>query len=313
MAITSTDVSTPSDTHPESSRVDNPATPTAAAERCIPNPWAEGVCWGTLGWFAMIHLGALAAPFFFSWQGLIVAVALVWLTGGVGICLGYHRQLTHCSFETYPWLRRALAMCGTLAGEGSPISWVAIHRKHHKHSDREGDPHSPHDGGWWSHVLWMLPRSNRLPPEMVERYGKDLLRDPYMRMLDRTFLLWHMVMGVGLLAVGWVVWGPYIGVSMLVWGLFLRLAFVMHSTWLVNSASHMWGYRNYDTRDDSRNLWWVGLLAFGEGWHNKHHAYPGRARHGHRWWEFDFTYRTICLMERLGLAWRVNHGRKKDR
>jgi len=285
----------------------------ASEQRCIADPWRLGLRWDTLIWFGLIHVGALAALLVFSWQGLAVAVFFTWLTGAVGVCLGYHRLLTHASFRTYPFVQRALAVCGTLAGEGSPIAWVSVHRKHHHYSDREGDPHSPRDGGWWSHVLWMLSHQNDLPPEMVERYAKDLTRQRFMRFLDRTFLLWHLTLGGLLLAAGWAIWGPYVGVSMALWGMCLRLTFVLHSTWLVNSAAHMWGYRNYETKDDSRNLWWVGLLAFGEGWHNNHHAFPGRARHGHRWWEFDFTYRTICLMERLGLAWRVNHGRaKKD-
>ena len=111
-------------------------------------------------------------------------------------------------------------------------------------------------------------------------------------------------------ATGWAVWDLRTGVSLVLWGMFFRLACVLHVTWLVNSASHIWGYRNYETRDNSRNLWWVGLLAFGEGWHNNHHAFPGRARHGHRWWEFDLTYRTICLLEKCGLVWNVLRGKK---
>jgi stearoyl-CoA desaturase (delta-9 desaturase) len=126
-----------------------------------------------------------------------------------------------------------------------------------------------------------------------------------MRMLNRTFLLWHLGLGVILFCLGWLPWDPYTGASFVVYGMFVRLVYVLHITWLVNSASHMWGYRNYETRDDSRNLWWVGLLAFGEGWHNNHHAWQRAARHGHRWWELDVTYMTIAIMRRLGLAWNV--------
>lgn len=276
-----------------------------------PYDWSEGVQWWTAGWIGLLHLGALAAPFTFTWQGLAAAAVLFWMTGALGICLGYHRLLTHGSFKTYPLVRRSLAVLGTLAGEGSPLFWVAAHRKHHVFSDQEGDPHSPRDGAWWSHVFWLFPRNRDHWQQTVQRYAKDLLKDPFMRLLDATFILWHLALGAGLLAVGWVVWDLATGVSMLLWGMFLRLVCVLHTTWLVNSATHMWGYRNYETRDDSRNLWWVGLLASGEGWHNNHHAFPGRARHGHRQWEFDLTYRTICIMERLGLAWRVNHGRAK--
>ena len=205
-------------------------------------------------------------------------------------------------------------MLGTLAGEGPPITWVAVHRKHHRFSDQQGDPHSPHDGGWWSHVLWMFPRPNDPKwQKMMQTYGKDMLKDPFFRLLDKTFLLWHIGLGVILLSAGWLCWDLRTGISLLVWGMFLRLVYVLHITWLVNSASHMWGYRNYETSDDSRNLWWVGLLAFGEGWHNNHHAFPGRAAHGHRWWEIDVTYLAILAMEKVGLAWKVIRGRAKVR
>ena len=145
----------------------------------------------------------------------------------------------------------------------------------------------------------------------MQTYGKDLLKDPFFRLLDKTFLLWHIGLGVILLSAGWLCWDLRTGISLLVWGMFLRLVYVLHITWLVNSASHMWGYRNYETSDDSRNLWWVGLLAFGEGWHNNHHAFPGRAAHGHRWWEVDVTYLAILALEKVGLAWKVIRGRWK--
>jgi stearoyl-CoA desaturase (delta-9 desaturase) len=128
-----------------------------------------------------------------------------------------------------------------------------------------------------------------------------------MHFIHRTFLLWHAAMGIGLLAAGWLLFGPFTGVSWLLWGMAVRMVVVFHVTWLVNSATHMWGYRNYTTGDDSRNLWWVGLLAFGEGWHNNHHAFQRMAKHGHRWWEIDVTYWAILAMERLGLAWNVVH------
>ena len=145
---------------------------------------------------------------------------------------------------------------------------------------------------------------------MLQRYGKDLLQDPFMRLLDKTFLLWHIALGAEPCwpSAGWA--GTCrTGMSFLVYGMFVRMVYVLHVTWFVNSATHMWGYRNYETTDDSRNLWWVGLLAFGEGWHNNHHAFPGRARHGHRWWEIDMTYWVIWAMEKVGLAWNVVRAR----
>ncbi len=254
----------------------------------------------------MLHAGALAAPLFFTWKGVVVAVVLAWVSGGLGICLGYHRLLTHRGFNTYPIVRRTLAWLGTMGGEGPPITWIAVHRKHHQFSDQEGDPHSPHDGPWWSHVLWLFPR-RRDPQrsELLKRYAPDLLKDPFMGFLDRSFLFWHFALGAALLGLGWWCWDLRTGLSLLLFGTFLRLVWVLHVTWLVNSASHIWGYRNYETSDNSRNLWWVGLLAYGEGWHNNHHAFQRCARHGHRWWEIDVTYVVIWIMERLGLAWDV--------
>jgi len=277
-----------------------------AAEREMVRLWSNGMDWPVIGWIAVLHLGALAAPFCFTWVGLATFCILSWMTGGLGICLGYHRLLTHSSFQTYTWVRRLFGLLGTLAGEGPPITWISVHRKHHRFSDQEGDPHSPHDGGWWSHMLWLFPRPNDPKwQKMMQTYGKDMLKDPFFRLLDKTFLLWHIGLGAILLTVGWLCWDLRTGVSLLVWGMFLRLVYVLHITWLVNSASHIWGYRNYETSDDSRNLWWVGLLAFGEGWHNNHHAFPGRAAHGHRWWEIDVTYMAILAMEKVGLAWKV--------
>jgi stearoyl-CoA desaturase (delta-9 desaturase) len=128
-----------------------------------------------------------------------------------------------------------------------------------------------------------------------------------MRFLDRTFILWHIGLGVVLFAIGYALSGTYMGMSLLVYGLFLRLVYVLHATWFVNSATHLWGYRNYETTDHSRNLWWVALLTYGEGWHNNHHAFQRMARHGHRWWEIDVTYGVILLLEKVGLAWNVVH------
>lgn len=268
--------------------------------------WASGIDWPIAGWIAFLHAGALAAPFFFSWQGVVAVVVLGWISGGLGICLGYHRLFSHASFNTYRPVRWLIALFGVLAGEGPVIHWVAVHRKHHAMSDKEDDPHSPRDGFWWSHVQWIFPRLSREEvSELHERYAPDLLRDPVLRIFEKTFLLWHWALGFALFALGYFVWDARIAWSLVIYGIFLRLVLVLHSTWFVNSATHVWGYRNYETRDDSRNLWWVALLTFGEGWHNNHHAFPRMATAGHRWWEFDVTYRTIRLMEKLGLAWNV--------
>ncbi len=268
--------------------------------------WSFGFDWPTLIGLAVIHLGLVAAPFFFTWKAALLALTLTWITGGLGITLGFHRLFTHQSFETYRPVKWLVAMFGTLAGQGPPITWVATHRKHHRHSDQDSDPHSPRHGTWWSHVLWLLPRhSSWLQRRWQRRYAPDLLRDRFMRFLTKSYVWWHLGAGVALFGVGWLGWNFFTGVSFVVYGVFVRLVYVWHITWMVNSATHIWGYRTYETTDNSRNNWFVGLLAFGEGWHNNHHASQRAARHGQRWWEFDITYVTICVMEWFGLAWNV--------
>lgn len=267
--------------------------------------WASGFNWPTILWLAVIHLGALAAPWTFSWSGLIVMLLLSWLTGGIGICLGYHRLFTHRSFAVVQPLRWLIAVLGSLAGQGPLIDWVADHRKHHARSDQEGDPHSPKDGAWWSHVLWLTSARSRGDEAHRGRFAPDLLKEPALVWIDRLFLPLHLVFAVLVFGLGFWIGGLALACSLLVWGVFLRLTYVLHATWLVNSATHMWGYRNYDTRDNSRNLWWVALLTYGEGWHNNHHAFPRMARNRHRWWEFDPTFEIIRLLGALGLAWDI--------
>jgi stearoyl-CoA desaturase (delta-9 desaturase) len=262
--------------------------------------------WPVIGWIIVVHAGALAAPFFFTWKALALCLFLCWLTGSIGVCLGYHRLLTHGSFRTYRPMRWLLALVGGLSGEGSAITWVANHRKHHMFSDKEGDPHSPRDGRWWSHMLWLFPDFGRKHLRtMAERFAPDLDHDPVMRFLHKFFLPSHVLLGALLFAVGYFGWNAYTGWSFVAWGMFVRLVYVLHVTWFVNSATHIWGYRNYDTTDDSKNLWWVGLLAFGEGWHNNHHAFQHMAKAGHKWWELDVTYWAILALEKVGLAWNV--------
>ena len=268
--------------------------------------WKNGFEWPAVIWIGFVHLGCLAAPFYFTWNGLLLAAVLSWVTGSLGVCLGFHRLLTHASFETYRPLRWMFALFGTLAGEGPPIMWVSAHRKHHRFSDQEHDPHSPRDGAWWSHMNWMLPRYGKQHwANLYRQYAPDLMKDRSLRLLDRTFLWCHLSLAIVVFSTGWLVWDLRTGISFVVWGMFVRLTYMLHVTWAVNSATHMWGYRTYETRDNSRNLWWVGLLAFGEGWHNNHHAFQQTARHGHRWWELDATYAVIALMARTGLAWNI--------
>ncbi len=268
--------------------------------------FAHGIDWTAAAWIAIVHLGALAAFWTFTWQGLVAMLVLYWMTGGIGICLGYHRLLSHCSFETYRPVRWFLAWVGGLAGEGSAIHWCANHRIHHAKSDHEGDPHSPREGFVWSHFAWCL---QKLDPEtrqaMHKRWVPELQRDRVLQFLDQTFLLWQIVLAAALFAGGYYFGDLKIATSLLVWGVFLRMTIVLHATWCINSVTHVWGYKTYDNGDDSKNLWWVALITFGEGWHNNHHAYQRAANYGHRWWELDTTYLMIQVMRTLGLAWRV--------
>ncbi len=246
-----------------------------------------------------MHGGALAAPLTFTWPAFFLFAFLSWLTGGIGVCLCYHRLLTHQSFRVPKPVEYLLTFFGVLSSEGGPINWVARHRIHHAFPDTDKDPHSPRHGFWWSHMFWLFKHKPLLDNyELYRPYAQDLAQDPVQRFLNRTHGLYQILLGIGL-----YFWG---GWPFLVWGLFLRTVFVYHITWLVNSATHKWGYVGYAVNDDSRNLWWVALLSFGEGWHNNHHAFQRSARHGIKFWEFDQTYLTIRLMSFLKLAREIH-------
>ena len=265
------------------------------------------ISWWAIGWLGLAHAVVLGFAWYtFTWTGLAVMLGLHWLTGSIGISLGYHRLLTHSGMKTKTWFKYVLAGIGSLAGEGTPLDWVADHRKHHKHSDQEGDPHSPHDGSWWSHMFWLAYHThNGDRKAYLQKWAPDLYKLRGMRIMDYLFLPIHIASGAILFGVGYYFGGASFGASLLVWGLFVRLVGVLHATWMVNSASHMWGYKNYETTDDSRNNWLVAIIAYGEGWHNNHHAHPRMAKHGHKWWEFDITWQAIRLFRTLGLVWDV--------
>jgi stearoyl-CoA desaturase (delta-9 desaturase) len=258
----------------------------------------HNIDWPVLGWMVAMHVGALAAPFFFTWQALGVTVFLHWLTLSIGICLGYHRFLSHKSMRLRTPVEFFVTLCGVLSGEGTPLAWASTHRLHHQQSDKEGDPHSPLDGPWWSHIMWLFVKHTPAEKDaLYRRYVPELKDRPVLQMFERTYGLWLIGTGVILFAIG--------GWPMLLWGLCARMTFAYHSTWFVNSATHLWGYRNYDTRDESRNLWWVAVVSYGEGWHNNHHAHPANARAGHKWYEIDPTFWVIKLLKVTGLAYDV--------
>ena len=255
----------------------------------------EGLNWTTVIAFTIFHAGAVAALFFFSWPAVVTALILYWMTLSFGIGMGYHRLLTHRSYKVPRLVEYFLTICGTMALEGGPIFWVANHRVHHQFSDKDGDPHTPRDGKWWSHIVWMLVGEvTQCDTEACTRYAPDLMKDPFHVWLSEYHYVPLAILGVALLVFG--------GLPFLLWGLFFRVVMGLHATWLVNSATHLWGKRRFATRDDSRNNWWVAMLTFGEGWHNNHHAHPTSARHGLAWYEIDMTWISIWILRNLGIA-----------
>jgi len=266
----------------------------------------EGINWLTLTFLIVFHLGAVAALFFYNWQRLTVMVALYVLAINVGIGMCYHRLLTHRGYQLPKWLEHSMAVCATLSLEGGPIFWVATHRVHHQLSDREGDPHTPREGGWWAHLGWIVwGNALHAQTHALARYVPDLDRDRFYLWLSKYHWIPITVSGALLFGLGWLGGGWTNAVGMLLWGGFLRVTLGLHATWLVNSATHLWGSRRFETRDDSRNNWWVALVTGGEGWHNNHHAHPVSARHGLAWYEIDPNYWGIWLLAKLGLARKI--------
>jgi len=255
--------------------------------------------WPSIAFFAAIHALALLAPWFFSWTGLGIAIFFHWLFGSLGICLGYHRLLTHRSLQVPKPLEYLFAICGALSLQGGPIFWVAGHRRHHLYTeDNDRDPYSARRGFWWSHMAWLFyKRPEFFDYNTYRQFAPDLDRDPFYRWLNKYFLLLQLPLGLALYALG--------GWSFVIYGMFVRIVLLWHSTWLINSATHIYGYRSHASEDNSRNLWWAALLTYGEGWHNNHHAHPNVAKAGWKWWEVDMTWWVIAAMKQVGLARRV--------
>jgi stearoyl-CoA desaturase (delta-9 desaturase) len=226
-----------------------------------------------------------------SWSEVAILGAMYSFTA-VGITIGYHRMLTHRSFEAHPAVRTLFLLLGSMAVEGPALVWASTHIKHHAASDTDDDPHSPLAGFFHAHVGWIL--DYQAEPQV---YGKWLLKDPIVMFMSKTFLVWA--------SLGFVI--PYLldGWTGVLWGGLVRVFLTHHVTWSVNSVCHTFGRRMFDTNDMSRNHWLVGLLAFGEGWHNNHHAFPRSAFHGQRWWQVDLSSYIIWTLEKLGLAWNV--------
>ncbi len=265
------------------------------SEASINDRREEEFNWTTAIFMLIFHACAVAAFFMFSWPALAVTIFLWWVSGSLGIGIGYHRLLTHRGYKTPKWVEYFLAVCGALALEGGQINWVVTHRIHHANTDRAGDPHTPRDGRWWAHMGWILRgTAQQHSPAVLWRYAPDLMKDPVHRFINRFYYAPLVICGLILLAVG--------GWPMVMWGIFLRVTFGLHATWLVNSATHLWGSQRFQTGDDSTNNWWVALMTFGEGWHNNHHAHPTSARHGLAWYELDINWIGIRALQLLGLA-----------
>jgi stearoyl-CoA desaturase (delta-9 desaturase) len=241
---------------------------------------------------------AVWALFNFSWANLTAALITWWVAGSWGIGMGYHRLLTHRGFQTPKFVEYFLAFCGTLALQSGAVNWVTTHRIHHAFTETDKDPHSPRSGTFWAHIGWIFRGTAQNQTEETQwRYSPDLMKDKVHVFLSNYYYVTPILAGVILFLIG--------GWTMVLWGIFLRTIAGWHFTWLVNSATHLWGTRRFETRDDSRNNGLIAALTFGEGWHNNHHAHPRSAKHGLTWYEFDVNWVQIKALEKLGLAKNV--------
>lgn len=256
--------------------------------------------------YVLLHVLLLALPFTYTPEALFLALFLYFFTICFGVTLGYHRLLCHRSYKTYRPIAAILAFLGCLSFQRGPIWWTACHRLHHREVDKTADPHSPNVSFLWSHLLWPFFRHPELDsPTARNRLARDLSLNPAMKFLEKYYTAINILFLISLFVVGHVVGGFKLAWSFLVWGGFLRIVCCLHITWLVNSVCHIWGYRNYETPDRSRNNWLVAFLTYGEGWHNNHHHDARAARNGHYWYEIDLTYYLIKVMQIIGLAYDI--------
>lgn len=259
-------------------------------EASTPERWN----WHTIFFVSVFHILAVVALFNFSWSNLGAAFVAWWVAASWGIGIGYHRLFTHRGFKASKGVERFFATCGALGLQSGPISWVSTHRIHHAFTETERDPHSPRNGTYWAHIGWIFQGTGQGQSQATkQRYCPDMVNDPYLLWLDKYYYLIIVAAAAVMFAIG--------GWTMVLWGVFLRTAVSWHFTWLVNSATHLWGSRRFETRDDSRNNALVAAVTFGEGWHNNHHAFPRSAKHGFTWKEFDINWYQLRLLEKLGV------------
>jgi len=257
-----------------------------------------GVNWKNVAILTTFHLLAIPVLFTFTWQNLAALIIGNWVVGSFGVGLGWHRLLTHRSFSVPKWLEYALTVIGTMSIQDSPDKWVATHRIHHAFTETEKDPHSTRPGFWWAQIGWIVwGTAQDHDSATLKRYVPDLLKDKGQVLISRYYYLPIIISAAILFAIG--------GWTMVVWGVASRVVLGWHTTWFVNSLSHIYGKRPHQTDDDSTNNWFVAILTFGEGWHNNHHAFPTSARHGLQWYQFDMNWITIRIFERFGWAKQV--------
>lgn len=254
-----------------------------------------GINWKNVTIIASFHLLAIPALFTFSWQNVAALIVGNWIVGSLGVGLGWHRLLTHRGFKAPKWLEYTLSIFATMSIQDSPDKWVATHRMHHKFTETEQDPHTTNKGFLWAQIGWIVwGTAQDHDRKTLQKYVPDLMKDKGHALISRFYYLPIIVSAFILLAIG--------GWSMVVWGVFARVVVGWHTTWFVNSLSHIYGSRPHETSDDSTNNWFVALLTFGEGWHNNHHAFPTSARHGLEWYQFDMNWIAIRFLEKLGWA-----------
>ncbi len=253
------------------------------------------VLWGVLFALVAFHAAAVWALFSFSWANLAAVAILWWISGSLGIGLGYHRLLTHRGYKTSKWMEYFLTLCASLAIQGGPLSWVTTHRIHHAVTETDADPHSPKKGFFWAHAGGVIMGGSELYDDATrKRYSPDIVKDKFHMFMEKYYWISSIIVGAILFAIG--------GWSMVLWGIGFRTVWGWHSVWIVNSITHIWGSRRFETLDTSTNNALVAILAWGEGWHNNHHAFPRSSRHGMAWYEFDFNWSQIWLLEKLGLV-----------
>lgn len=257
-----------------------------------------GINWKNVTIIASFHLLAIPALFTFSWQNVGALIIGNWIVGSLGVGLGWHRLLTHRGFKAPKWLEYILSIFATMSIQDSPDKWVATHRIHHAFTETDKDPHSTKFGFWWAQMGWIVwGTAQDHDAATLKKYVPDLIKDRGHALISRFYYVPIILSATIFFTIG--------GWTMVVWGVFARVVVGWHTTWFVNSLSHIFGSRPFDTGDDSTNNWFVALLTFGEGWHNNHHMSPTSARHGLLWYQFDMNWIAICMLEKLGLATNI--------